>query len=78
MTKVRDEKFKNSTKYWFCYNDYVDNYVKVRDHSHITGKHRSSAHRDCNTNLKLNRKIPVSKNSLMIQIKPEVNQRYCN
>ena len=39
MTKVRDEKFKNSTKYWFCYNDYVDNYVKVRDHSHITGKY---------------------------------------
>ena len=32
---------------------------KVRDHCHITGKHRGSAHRDCNNNLKLNHKIPM-------------------
>ena len=28
------------------YNDYVDNNVKVRDHSNITEKYRGSAHRD--------------------------------
>ena len=44
---------------WIYYNDYVDNDVIVRDHCHITGKYRSSAHRDCNINLKLNHRIPV-------------------
>ena len=39
--------------------DYIDNDVKVRDHCHITGKYRGSAHRNCNINLKLNHKIPV-------------------
>ena len=33
--------------------------IKERDHCHITGKYRGSAHRDCNVNLKLNYKIPV-------------------
>ena len=35
---------------------YVDNDVKVRDHHHITGKYRGSAHRDCNIHVKLNTK----------------------
>ena len=42
------EVFKNSTKCLICDNDYPDNDFKVRDHCHITGKHRGSAHRDCN------------------------------
>ena len=37
----------------------MDKNVKVRDHCHITGKYRSSAHRNCNINLKLNQKVPV-------------------
>ena len=40
-------------------SDYVDNDVKVRDHCHITGKYRGSAHRDYNINLKSNHKILV-------------------
>ena len=36
MTKEDNEDFKNSTKYWICGNDFVDNDVKVRDHCHIT------------------------------------------
>ena len=47
MTKKGNEDFENSTKYWICDNDYIDNDVKVRDHCHITGKSRSS---DCNIN----------------------------
>ena len=54
MTKGDNEDFKNSTEWWICDNDYVDNDVKVRDHCHITGKYRGSAHRDCNINLKWN------------------------
>ena len=59
MTKEDNENFKNSTKCWICDNDYIDNDVKVRDHCHISGKYRDSAHKDCNINLKLNHKIPV-------------------
>ena len=58
-TKEDNEDFKNSNKCWICDNNYVGNDVKVRDHCHITGKYRGSAHRDCNINVKLNHKIPV-------------------
>ena len=57
MTKEDYQDFKNCTKCWICDNDYVDTDVKLRDH--ITRKYKGSAHRDCNINLKLNRKIPV-------------------
>ena len=60
MTKKDNKDFKNSSKYWICDNIYVDGGVKVRDHCHITGKHRSSAHADCNIKVKLNHKIPVA------------------
>ena len=46
MNKGDDEDFENSTKRWICDNYYVDGDVKVRDHCHITGKYRGSAHRD--------------------------------
>ena len=59
MTKEDNEDFKNSPKYWICDNTYVDDDIKVRDHCHITGKYKGSAHRDYNINLKLNQKIPV-------------------
>ena len=59
MTKKDNENFKNSLKRWICDNDYIDNDVKVRDHCQITGKHRGSAHRDCNINLKLNHTILI-------------------
>ena len=58
MTKEDNENFTNSTKCWICDND-TDNDVKVRDHCHITGKYRDSAHKDCHINLKLNYQIPV-------------------
>ena len=51
MTKEGNEDFENSTKCLICDNDNGDRDVKVRDHCHITGKYRGSAHRDCNTNV---------------------------
>ena len=54
MTKNGDEDFENSTKCCICDNVYVGCEVKVRDHCHITGKYRDSAHRDCNIKVKLN------------------------
>ena len=64
MTKKDIEDLENSTKCWICDNDYIDNDVKVRDHCHITGKYRVSLHRDCNINVKLNHKIPVTFHNL--------------
>ena len=52
MTKKDNKDFENSTKFWIYYNDYIDNDLKVRDHCHITGKHRGTTHRDCNINVK--------------------------
>ena len=59
MDKEDNEDLENSTKCWICDNDYINNDIKVRDHCHISRKHRRSAHKDCNINLKLNWKIPV-------------------
>ena len=46
ITKEDNENFKNSTKCWICDNGYIDKDVKVKDHCHMTGKYRGSAHRD--------------------------------
>ena len=43
MTKENFKGVKNSTKCLICDNKYVDSYVKLKDHYHITGKHRNSA-----------------------------------
>ena len=32
--------------------------IKLRDHYHINGKYRGSAHRDYNINVELNQKFP--------------------
>ena len=48
MTKKHNERFENSTKFWICDDDYIDKDFKEREHCHITGKIRGSAHRDCN------------------------------
>ena len=45
MTKKDNEDFENSTKCQNCDHNYVNGDVKVRDHSHITGKYRDSAHK---------------------------------
>ena len=32
---------------------------KVRDHCHITGKFRGPAHKECNSKLRIPRKLPI-------------------
>ena len=64
MTKDDNENLWNSTRCWICDNDYVDTDVKVKDHCHITGNNRGTAHRDCNVILKLNHKVLALFNSL--------------
>ena len=62
---MKNEDFKNSTKCWIYYNDYVDNIVKGRYHCHITGEDTGSSHRDCKINLKINSQT----SSLISQLK---------
>ena len=64
MTEKDNEGFETFTKYWIYDNDYNDGDIKVRDHCHITGKHRGSGHRDFNINANLNHKIAVEFHNL--------------
>ena len=63
ITTDNDElSFKLELKCHICEESYKDKDIRVRDHCHITGKYRGSAHQDCNLKLRLNPeeiKIPV-------------------
>ena len=57
MSKIDNVDFKHSTKCWIYDNDYIESYVRVKDHCYITGKYGGSEHRDCNINVQLHHKI---------------------
>ena len=59
MTKDDEEKFQKANKCHICEKEYNKTDVRVRDHCHITGQYRGSAHQDCNLNFRLTDKIPV-------------------
>ena len=62
MTKEDENKFQKAIKCHICDQQYTDKDIRVRDHCHITGKFRGSAHQDCNLKLQIKPetiKIPV-------------------
>ena len=62
MTEVDEQCFKNMDGCHICGEKYTDKDVCVRDHCHITGKFRGSAHQECNLKLRIkpeNLKIPI-------------------
>ena len=62
MTEVDEQRFKTMDGCHICGEMYTDKDVRVRDHCHITGKFRGSAHQECNLKLRIqpeNLKIPV-------------------
>ena len=62
MTKENETDFQKATKCHICDKPYKDKDIQVRDHCHITGKFRGSAHQDCNLKLQIKPetiKIPV-------------------
>ena len=59
MRKHDEDHFKKANECHICDNGYTGKDVRVRDHCHITGQHRGSAHQDCNLNFRLTDKIPV-------------------
>ena len=62
MTENDEMCFKLMDKCHICDKEYTDKDVRVRDHCHITGKFRGSAHQECNLKLRIKPediKIPV-------------------
>ena len=62
ITKDDEEKFQKAEECHICNKKYTDKDIRVRDHCHITGKYRGSAHQECNLKLRVNPeevKIPV-------------------
>ena len=62
---TQDEQYKHDTekKCFICekpfFKDAKNNYIKVRDHCHYTGKYRGAAHKICNLMYNTPREIPV-------------------
>ena len=62
MTEDDKMRFKLMDECYICGEKYVEKDVRVRDHCHITGKFKGSAHRDCNLKLRIKPediKIPI-------------------
>ena len=59
MTEEEEYLLRQSNSYWICKKIIDNEDEKVREHCHITGKFRDSAHWDCNINFQLTKKIPV-------------------
>ena len=62
MTNEDEKSFKMATHCHICEKKYRVDDVPVRDHCHITGKYRGSAHQTCNLKLQISAekiKIPV-------------------
>ena len=62
MTDKDELCFKQTDKCHYCDKKYIDKDIRVRDHCHIAGKYRGSAHQECNLKLKIKPediKIPV-------------------
>ena len=59
MTSAEKASFKTDEKCHICGSKYHEGEVRVRDHCHVTGRYRGSAHKSCNANFRLTKKIPV-------------------
>ena len=62
MTKDDEEEFQKAKECHICNKKYTDKDIRVRDHCHISGKYRGSAHQECNLKLRIKPeeiKIPV-------------------
>ena len=62
MTEDDEQSFRTMDGCHICHEKYTDKDVRVRDHCHITGKFRGSAHQECNLKLRIKPediKIPI-------------------
>ena len=62
ITENDELRFKQMDKCHICGNRYTDKDMRVRDHCHITGNFKGSAHQECNLKLRIkpeDLKVPV-------------------
>lgn len=59
LTVEEENAFQIADKCHICEKKYDKDDIKVRDHSHLTGKFRGSAHQGCNIKYQEIRTIPV-------------------
>ena len=59
MTEEEEDLFQKSNNCWICKKLIDNDKDKVRDHCHVTGKFRGVAHKSCNLNFKVTKKVPV-------------------
>lgn len=55
----QEKQFAESKECYLCGQVYSKSDIRVRDHSHVTGKYRGSCHRNCNLNLKVKKVLPI-------------------
>ena len=59
MSEKEEELFQQSNICQICEKLIDNDNEKVRDHCHVTGKFRGTAHWNCNTCLQLTKNVPV-------------------
>ena len=62
MSPDEEQMFKTAEVWHIFKTQYQANDIRVRDHCHISGKYRGSAHQDCNLKLRVDfkaYKLPV-------------------
>ena len=59
MNEEEEYLFQQSNSCSICEKLIDNDDEKVRDHCQVTGKFRGAAHRSCNINFQLTKKIPV-------------------
>lgn len=59
LSMLEEKSFDETTDCHICERKIETNEVKVRDHSHLTGKYRGAAHFDCNLKFKEPKIIPI-------------------
>ena len=64
MTIEDEDNYQNSQNCWICEEKIINNKDKARDHCHIPGKYRGAAHKKCNSELRIPRKLPIIFHSL--------------
>ena len=69
MTMKNENNYQNSEICWICSQKIIKD--KVRDHCHITGKFRGAAHKECNSKLRIPRKLPI-----IFQVIPKSSEKY--
>ena len=57
MIEEEEDLFQKSNSCWICKKRIDNDEEKMRDRCHVTGKFRSTAHRNCNVNFKLTKKF---------------------